>query len=245
MLRDFNKANETVDRALTISPGSFALWEIKSKLAWLERGDTSVAEKALQQLEKMPDSTEKRHYLWPARGQIFLWQRRYAEALQAAENWPDDLAEIKPEMMISKQMLIGWARKGLGDEKGARTAFTKLKELVQAKLASLPNDADLHAQRGVALALLGEKEAAVAEANRAMEILPESKDAFGGPSIIQAAAQVSCIVGDHVRAIEMLDGLLTRPAEITVAALKVDPIWDPLRNEPAFQQLLSKHSAKT
>ena len=244
MLRDFKKANETVDRGLAISPGSFGLWEIKSKLAWLERGDNSVGEKGLQQLEKISDSSEKQHYLWPARCQIFLWQRRYAEALQAAENWPDDLAEAKPEMIISKQMLVGWARKSLGDESGARTAFTKSKEVAQSKLASLPNDAGMHAQLGLALALLGDKEGAVAESKRAMELLPESKDAFEGPSITEAAAQVSCIVGDHARAIELLDHLLTRPAALTVAALKVDPIWDPLRNEPAFQQLLSKHGAK-
>jgi len=142
-------------------------------------------------------------------------------------------------------MLTGFARKGMGDESGAQAAFTKSKELTQAKLASVPNDASLHARLALALAFLREKEAAVAEAKRAMELLPESKDAFEGPSITEAAAQVSCIVGNHARAIEILDGLLTRPAAVTVAALKADPIWDPLRNEPAFQQLLSKHSVKT
>ena len=77
-----------------------------------------------------------------------------------------------------------------------------------------------------------------------MEILPESKDAFEGPSITEAAAKVNCVVGEHARAIEMLDGLLSRPAAITTEGLKIDPSWDPLRSEPTFQQLLAKYSEK-
>src|SRR5205814_3717833 len=85
MVRDFKRANETVDHALSISPNSFALWERKAKLAILERGDLSVAQKALDELEKSPDSPEKKLYLAPGRADILLLQRKYAEALQAAE----------------------------------------------------------------------------------------------------------------------------------------------------------------
>jgi hypothetical protein len=56
---------------------------------------------------------------------------------------------------------------------------------------------------------------------------------------------VSCIVGDHAHAIELLEGLLTRPAQITVEVLKLNPIWDPLRKDPAFQALIEQYSAKT
>ena len=79
-----------------------------------------------------------------------------------------------------------------------------------------------------------------------MELLPESKDAFDGPKITEVAAQVSCIVGDHARSLELLDGLLSRPTRLTVEMLKFDPIWDPIRKDPGFQALIEKHStAKT
>src|SRR5438034_4136991 len=145
MLRDFRRANEAADRALAISPKSFALWEIKSTLALLERGDLSVAEKALGELEKTPASPEMSAYLLEGRARIFLGQRKYAEALQAAEKWPDDLAQAKPESIIGKQMVIGLARKGLGDESGARAAFAKAKELAQASVNTIPGDAGQHA----------------------------------------------------------------------------------------------------
>src|SRR5439155_13239392 len=94
------------------------------------------------------------------------------------------------------------------------------------------------------LAYLGEKDAALAEARRAAELVPESKDAFGGQEIAGGVAEVHAILGDHDRAIEILDGLLNRPSAVTVQGLKVNPSWDPLRNDPRFQALLNKYGGK-
>jgi len=58
-------------------------------------------------------------------------------------------------------------------------------------------------------------------------------------------AEVCGIVGENVRAIELLDGLLSRPSGITVPILKLSPAWDPLRNDPGFKALLEKYGAKS
>jgi hypothetical protein len=57
-------------------------------------------------------------------------------------------------------------------------------------------------------------------------------------------AEVHAILGDNGRAIEILDGLLSRPSAVTVQSLKVNPIWDSLRNDPGFQALLNKYGGK-
>ena len=108
-----------------------------------------------------------------------------------------------------------------------------------------PDLPELHILLAKLLAYLGEKDAALAEAQRAADLLPESKDALGGPDITAGVAEVDCIVGENGRAIELLDGLLGRPSNITVPILKLSPAWDPLRNAPQFQALLEKHGAKT
>ena len=128
---------------------------------------------------------------------------------------------------------------------GARPAFLKAKEILDLQLKQIPDSPDMHIQLAKVLAYLGEKDAALAEARRATDLLPESKDAFGGPEITAGVAEVYCIVGENSRAIELLDGLLGRPSAVTVQGLKVNPVWDPLRNDPQFQALLNKHSAKT
>jgi len=178
------------------------------------------------------------------RANLFLLERKYKEGLHEAESLPDDLLAPIPAALSGKYYLIGFARKALQDETGARAAFLKAKDLLEAQLKQSPDAPEMHIQLAKVLAYVGEKDAALAEAQRATELLPESKDAFGGPEIAEGVAEVYCIVGENGRAIELLDGLLSRPSNITVPGLKVDPIWDPLRKEPRFQALIDKYGAK-
>jgi len=132
----------------------------------------------------------------------------------------------------------------LHDDAGAREAFLKAKNAVEEQLKRSPDIEKTHIQLAKVLAQLGEKDAALAEAHRATELLPESKDAFGGPEITAGAAEVYSILGENDRAIEILEGLLSRPSAVTVEGLKVNPIWDPLRSDPRFQTLLQKYGGK-
>ena len=92
---------------------------------------------------------------------------------------------------------------------------------------------------------LAVQDAALAEIKHAQELLPLSKDAFEGPDIANTAAEVHAILGDAAGAVAILDGLLQRPCAVTVPVLKVNPIWDPIRNDPGFKALIDKYGAKT
>jgi len=247
MLRKFDAANKSIDRALKVEPNDFALWEIKAMLAIDEKGDLSMAEKILAKLNSPPASSEQRIEIARARTNVLRLLRKYTELLQEADGLADDLPlfEAVPTGLGGKYYVIGIARKSLHDELGARTALLKAKSIAEAHLKQSPDDVDAHVQLAKALAWLGEKDAALHYAQRATELLPENKDAFAGPEITAAVAEVHCILGDNGRAIEMLDGLLSRPSWVTVQLLKVDPSWDPLRNDPRFQALLNKYNGKT
>src|SRR5438477_125317 len=243
-LRDFDAANKTIDRGLKVNPDGFGLWEIKSKLAIAEKGDLSVAERAFQAVKSIPMNNEEKLRIAGGRLDVFLLERKYQEALQEAEGLSDGILAGIPAALCGKYYLVGFARKALHDEAGARAALLKAKDLVEAQLKQSPDSPDLRIQRAKVLAYLGEKDAALTEAQRATEILPESKDAFGGPEITEGAAKVCAIVGENARAIELLDGLLSRPSPVTVALLKLSPAWDPLRKDPRFQALIDKYGAK-
>jgi predicted Zn-dependent protease len=107
-----------------------------------------------------------------------------------------------------------------------------------------PDDASRRAMLGQILAALGQREAAIAEGKRAVALLPESEDAFGGPMITLALAQIYTWVGEHAEAIRLLEHLLEVPSAVTVPLLNVDPGWDPLRKDPRFQALLDKYAVK-
>ena len=93
-------------------------------------------------------------------------------------------------------------------------------------------------------AALGEKEAALKEAERAIMLLPSSKDRVFGPACEEIMAQIQMMVGENSGAISTLTRLLQTPYSswlywqpITAALLRLDPHWDPLRGDPSFQKL--------
>jgi TolB-like protein/cytochrome c-type biogenesis protein CcmH/NrfG len=245
MLRNFDAANKTIDRGLKVNPEGIGLWEIKSKLAIAEKGDLSVSQQAFEAVKSIPMNNETKLRIASSRAEVFLLERKYQEGLREAEKVSDDLLAGIPAALCGKYYLVGFARKALHDETGAGTALLKAKDLLEAQLKQSPDSPDLRIQLAKVLAYLGEKGAALTEARHATEILPESKDAFGGPEITAGVAEVCGIVGENGRAIELLDGLLGRPSAITVPLLKLSPAWDPLRGDPRFQALLDKYGAKT
>src|SRR5436190_1499338 len=245
VLRDFDAANKTIDRGLKVDPSGLGLWETKSKLAIAETGDLSVSEKAFQVVKSMPMYDENKLRIAFGRADVFILERKYQEGLREAESLPDDVLHAVFEQHLSdKYYLIGFARKALQDDVGARAAFLKAKDLLEAQLKQSPDAPEMHIQLAKVLAYIGQKDAALAEGRRATELLPESKDAFGGPEIAAGVAEVHAVLGDNGRAIEILDGLLSRPSGVTVQGLKVNPIWDPLRNDPQFQALFDKYGGK-
>jgi tetratricopeptide (TPR) repeat protein len=244
MLRNYDAAYKTIDRALALDPTALGPLEVKSKLAIFDKGDFSVAEKAFEAVKSVPLSSEQRLKTAGARADIFLLERKYNEGLQEAESLPDDLLVGFPGALCGKYYLVGVARRALHDGDGARAAFLKAKSAVEEQLKRSPDAADAHIQLAKVLAWLGDKEAARAEAQRATELRPESKDAFGGPEITAGVAEVHAILGDNARAIEILDGLLRRPSGVTVQGLKVNPIWDPLRTDARFRALIERHGGK-
>jgi TolB-like protein/Flp pilus assembly protein TadD len=244
MQRNFAAANKTIDRALELNPNGIGLWETKIKLAVAEKGDFSVYQQALEKMKPLPVSSEERLKIVTAQAELLLFERKYQQVLQLAESVTDESLAALPGSSAPKYYAIGIAQNGLGDDTAARTAFVKAKNVIEEQLKQKQDDIHLHIQLAKVLAWLGEKDAAVAEAQRASDLRPESKDTFDGPKVTEDVAQVYAIIGDNARAIGLLDGLLSRPTGVTLQSLKVNPAWDPIRNDPAFQALFAKYAGK-
>jgi tetratricopeptide (TPR) repeat protein len=240
MQRNFDAANAALDRALKLTPDSFNLWSLKAQMEISQKGTCEIAERGIQTLSSRKLSDEQKNNLAAAIAQTRLAQRRYAEALQAAESLKDDV-HANAENWIGKYLVIGISKKNLGDEAGAREAFLKAKQYAEQNVKAAPDEAKRHSRLAEAMVWLGEKEAAVAEAKRATEMLPESIDAFDGPVCTQTLAEIYAMTGDSDNAIATADGLLSRPGQLTVALLKANPVWDPLRQDPRFLAMLKKH----
>lgn len=241
MERRFDDANKLVDRALLQAPDSFSLWSIKAQLEVAQKGTFEVVERALEKLSGKPMDENMRSHLALELARTRLLQRQFQEALKIADGVREEVLGKDSEAVMGKFGVIGIAKTLLGDKTGAREALLKSKGFAEKWLSEAPNEAKRHDRLAEALAWLGEKDAAIAEAKRATELQPESEDAFEGPICTQTLAEVYLVVGEYDKAISIVDGMLDRRTQMTVAILKINPLWDPVRQDPRFIAMLKKH----
>jgi tetratricopeptide (TPR) repeat protein len=111
-------------------------------------------------------------------------------------------------------------------------------------LLSARNDASgLHELAAKILAELGEKDSALAEAKQAVTLLPLSKNPRDGLEPLETLAEVYATFGDAEHALPLLQQLLKTTGAgilLTPVLLKLDPVWGPIRNTPAFQKLFAQ-----
>ena len=133
-------------------------------------------------------------------------------------------------------MLIAQAEQARGNTAAARTNFDAARATLEDLLRARPDDARLHAALGYAYAGLGRKDDALRAGREAVRLLPETKDAVDGPIFRTDLAAIYAQTGEFTLALDELTRLLSEPAVLSEAELRLDPIWDPLRKDPRFRQ---------
>jgi TolB-like protein/tetratricopeptide (TPR) repeat protein len=235
--KNFETADKILGRAIEAAPNSLSARAAKAMLPLDWKGDLSMMEK---DLADMAPGVDPEGLVTFGRVQLLMLQRKFPEALAVLKRLSPDLShDSKP-----REFLEGAIYTFLNDREKARSAFEHARPIAEQSLREAPNDAFRHALLGQILAGLGEKEAAIAEGKRAVNLLPESQDALEGPKATLELAKIYTWTGETDQALLLLDHSLTTPSGITVSSLKLDPVWDPLRSDPRFQALIDKHDAK-
>ena len=235
--RNFETAEKIFDRAIEAAPRSLGPRAEKAKLAVDWKGDLSVMEKELTQL---PAGVDPDGLVTFARVQLLLLQRKFPDAIALLKQSPQDVFHHdKP-----REFFEGAIYTFLNDKEKALSAFERARPIAEKALRESPNDASRHVVLGMILAGLGEKEEAIAEGKRAVELLPESQDALDGPKTTVALAQIYTWTGETDQALQLLERSLSTPSGITISSLRLDPMWDPLRNDSRFQALIDRHATK-
>jgi TolB-like protein/Flp pilus assembly protein TadD len=237
--RNFEAADKIFDRGIEAAPESFGSRALKSELAIRWKGDISVAEK---ELASVPPEVDPQGLVTLGRAGVLTLQRKFKEALQVIQQFRGETLLVRPGTTCPKASLEGTLYLYLDDKVDAHSAFERARMIAERLVRESPDDAGRHGQLGLILAGLGQKDAAIAEGKRAVELLPESQDAFDGPEVTAELAQIYAWTGEHDQAFGLLDHLLVVPNGITIPGLKLDPIWDPLRKDPRFQALIDKYA---
>ena len=235
--RNFEAADKILDRAIEAAPKSFGARAEKARLAVDWKGDLSVME---QELTQVPTGVDPDGLVTFARMQLLLLQRKFPDALALLKLSPQDVFHYdKPREFFEGAIHIFSKEK----EK-ALAAFKRARPIAEKALQEGPSDASRHVVLGLILAGMGEKELAIAEGKRAVELLPESQDALDGPKMTVALAQIYAWTGETDQALQLIDRSLSTPNGVTVPSLALDPMWDPLRDDPRFQALIDRYATK-
>jgi serine/threonine protein kinase/Flp pilus assembly protein TadD len=139
----------------------------------------------------------------------------------------------------------GLAAWGSGDESRARAAFESARKELIEKVHSQPNYAAALCALGVVDALLGNKEDAIREGERAVELTPVSRNAIEGATLVRYLAVIYAWAGEKDRAVQRLAETTTLPAShISYGYLRLHPLWDPLRGDPRFEAIVASLAPK-
>jgi len=238
-IRQFSKAEKLYDRALNILPNELSLMALKASICQAE-GNLQEAAKLLVQVNVQTKSDAAVRIKFTQ-----LRLERNFEGMRLARAQQAQLQSTSGIEKGSKQVGLALAHRVAGDTASSRAVAEQARKTLELLKKDQPDNAFIAAALAVTYAMLDEKDSALNEAQRAIKLLPSDKDRLSGPAFEENLALVEMITGENARAIATLTkllqtpygGWLYSPTPITSAFLRLDPIWDPLRADSAFQNL--------
>jgi TolB-like protein/Tfp pilus assembly protein PilF len=245
-LRRFHEALRKLEQVLDITPGDVDALALKASIAQAE-GDLPRASALLAPVRPAAnDSGTVETQVYQA-----ILERRPASIIPRLK---EILAKPDPALGYINGELrfwLGWTQEVAGDHSGAQETWRQARSELESFLKEQPENYTLIGDLALTNMGLGDKGSALALSERAIAMNPVEKDAMTGPFPIEILARVAAQMGEPDRAIAALQKLLSIPyagvlgnIPLTSALLRLDPMFDPLRNDPRFQKLVASPARK-
>jgi serine/threonine-protein kinase len=240
-LRRYNEMAATLDRALAIAPNDISIRAQRAAVALSSHADPTPLRATIQAiLAENPIAGPLIADQWLT---LALSERDSAAAERALATLPPTGC-YEAEIPFPNSWGEGLAARMRGDQLAARAAFIKARKELEKTVADQPNYAEAICALGVIDAALENKEDAIREGQRAVELLPVSKNAVDGPLLIKYLALIYAWTGEKDRALQRLDEAAKLPSYLSYGQLRLHPIWDPLRGDPRFEKIVASLAPK-
>jgi len=238
-LRQFPGALRLYDRGLGIMPNDLNVVAFKAGIYQAE-DNLQEAAKLLSEINWQIPSLKA----FIIKVTQLRLERNHGEAirlLQARQTQFHFTSEIDKAV---NELVLAWTQRLAGDTTSAKATAEQARNMLEQLCKNQPDNSTLAGLLALANAVLGEKNSALNEIQRAITLLPSAKDAVDGPGVQECLALIQVTFGENSSAISTLTQLLQTPysswlygTPVTPALLRLDPFWDTLRSDPAFQKL--------
>jgi TolB-like protein/tRNA A-37 threonylcarbamoyl transferase component Bud32/Tfp pilus assembly protein PilF len=232
LLRRYPEALAMADRALALAPRTPNPYETKA-MVFLARGDLPGARAVLDAAQREVDPTAL------AAVMATIWDLFWV--LDGAQQ--QLVLRLSPAQFGDSRLEWGLALAGTaalqGDTARARAYADSARAAGESDVHEAPEEGVLHALLGTALGYLGRKTEAAREGERAVALLPVTKDAYLGPYIQHQLVRIYLLVGEPEKALDQLEPLLKMPYYLSPGWLRIDPTFAPLKGNPRFERLVA------
>jgi tetratricopeptide (TPR) repeat protein len=230
-LRRPAEARPMADRSVALAPRNPSFIQ-RRVIVSLSEGDLAGARRVLRAATEVPaeEMAAFMSFYWDLGWVLDDAGQRLALSL-GPEAFDHDMAQLG----IVRAQLYAWR----GDTAMSRVWADTAQRHLAAHLRDMPNDAQRHVLRGVALAYMGRYQEAIAEGERGVELGPVSADAMLGPYFVHQLVRIYLRAGQYDKALDRLESIMRIPYYLTPGWLRIDPDFAALRGNPRFDRLAS------
>ena len=235
-LHRFAEMAAILDRALVLAPKDVGTRVARALVDLESRADSKPLHAAIEAiLRETPDAAADISQAWLY---LALCERDWNAAERALRAMPAGGCRTEG-VAFPHGWCEGITARARGDLDAAAIAFRAARAEAERVVREQPAYAEAVCVLGLIDAGLGRKEEAIGEGQRAVQLLPVSKDAINGTVLLQYLAIIYAWTGENDRAFEQLAALRQLPGGLSYGQMRLDPYWDPIRGDPRFENLLA------
>jgi len=239
LIRNYDEAFHYLQKALTLTPNWREMYTTEAWTYILKSGDVEKARLILKKADDQNIQVETGFDIFIS---IIteIGTSEYQRALELVRNMKTNVCDYQ-FFYIPRTLFLAEIYGLMKNKESELAYYDSARVTLEKRIRQFPDDARLYSSLGIAYAGLGEKDKAIKEGKRGVELLPISKEAWNGYYREVDLTKIYTMVGEYDLAIDKLDYLLSIPGELSVPYIKIDPVWKTLFTNPRFQKVIEKY----